>query len=100
MAYSIPMDELAGLSESLRKLALDRFRLLKPHIEEGRPLQSVAAEAGIKFRTAQRWVTGIRNQWGARLTPRITRGRRPAGEYRSYVARPEPHLEPLGAGNS
>jgi putative transposase len=28
------MDQLAGLSEEARKLALDRFRLLQPHLED------------------------------------------------------------------
>jgi len=28
------MDELAGLSEEARKPALDRFRLIRPHLEE------------------------------------------------------------------
>ena len=50
------MDELAGLSEESRKLALDRFRLLQPHLEQSLPLRLLAAEAGIAFRTAQRWV--------------------------------------------
>jgi putative transposase len=50
------MDALAGLSEDDRKSALDRFRLLQPHLVQRRPLRQVAAEAGIAFRTAQRWV--------------------------------------------
>ena len=40
------MDQLAGLSEEARKLALDRFRLLQPHLEDDRPLNAVAAAAG------------------------------------------------------
>jgi len=50
------MDELASLSEEQRQQALERFRLLQPHLEQGRPLIQVAREAGIPFRTAQRWV--------------------------------------------
>jgi hypothetical protein len=50
------MDQLAGLTEEARKLALDRFRQLQPHLEDDRPLKAVAAAAGIPFRTAQRWV--------------------------------------------
>jgi putative transposase len=50
------MEELAGLSEESRKLALDRLRLLQPHLEQSLPLRLLAAEAGIAFRTAQRWV--------------------------------------------
>lgn len=54
------MDQLAGLPEEARKLALDRFRQIQPHLEENRPLQSVAREAGIPYRTAQRWVAQYR----------------------------------------
>jgi hypothetical protein len=50
------MDEPAGLSDDDRKLALGRFRLLQPHLEQNRPLRAVTGEAGIAFRTAQRWV--------------------------------------------
>ena len=39
------MDELSGLPEPVRRLALDRFRLLQPHLEQNRPLRSVAFEA-------------------------------------------------------
>ena len=46
------MDELAGLSEEARKLALDRFLLVQPHLEENQSLQSVARAAGIPYRTA------------------------------------------------
>jgi putative transposase len=49
------MDELSGLPEAARRLALERFRLLQPHFEQNRSLRSVAAEAGIPYRTAQRW---------------------------------------------
>jgi putative transposase len=47
------MDQLAGVTEEARKLALDRFRLLRPHLEDDRPLKLVAADAEIPFRTAQ-----------------------------------------------
>ncbi len=52
MAY-----ELAGLSEEARNLALDRFRILQPHLEQSRSLQSVALAAGIH--TAQRIVGSL-----------------------------------------
>ena len=54
------MDLLAGLPEDIRKLALDRFRIIQPHLEQNRPLQSVARAAGIPYRTAQRWVAEYR----------------------------------------
>jgi hypothetical protein len=43
----IRMIALASLSESARKIALDRFRLLQPHLEEKRLLKAVARDAGI-----------------------------------------------------
>ena len=54
------MDLLAGLPEDIRKLALDRFRIIQPHLQQNRPLQSVARAAGIPYRTAQRWVAQYR----------------------------------------
>lgn len=54
------MDQLAGFTEEGRKLALDRFRLLQPHLEDKRSLKAVASAAGIPFRTAQRWVSQYR----------------------------------------
>jgi len=50
------MEQLVGLPEGARKLALERFQMLRPHLEEKRSLRLVAAEADIPFRTAQRWV--------------------------------------------
>ena len=47
------MEQLAGFPEGERKLALERFQLLRPHLEENRSLRSVAAEADIPFRIAQ-----------------------------------------------
>ena len=54
------MDQLAGLTEETRKLALDRFRLIQPHLEQNQSLQSVADAAGVPYRTAQRWVAQYR----------------------------------------
>src|ERR1022692_43092 len=68
------MDQLAGLTEEARKLALDRFRLLQPHLEDDRPLKAVAAAAGIPFRTAQRWVSLYR-QFGLAAPDKRPRSR-------------------------
>jgi len=54
------MDRLVGLTEEARKLALDRFRLIQPHLEQNQSLQSVADAAGVPYRTAQRWVAQYR----------------------------------------
>lgn len=50
------MQELAGLSEEDRNLALARFQMLRPHLEDDVALRVVAEAAEIPFRTAQRWV--------------------------------------------
>jgi putative transposase len=78
------MDRLAGLREETRKLALHRFHLLQPHLEENRPLRLVAAAAGMPFRTAQRWVALYR-QFG--LTALARRKRADLGEHRSVSAK-------------
>lgn len=50
------MSELSALPESDRQKALERFRLIQPHLEAGTALTAVARDAGIPHRTAQRWV--------------------------------------------
>jgi putative transposase len=74
------MIALASLSESARKVALDRFRLLQPHLEEKRPLRMVARDARIGYRTAQRWVMRYRKCGlvGLARDDRSDRGRRRA----------------------
>ena len=62
------MDQLAGFTEEGRKLALDRFRLLQPHLEDKQSLKAVASTAGIPFRTAQRWVSQYRQVRAGRLS--------------------------------
>src|SRR3954465_3595781 len=51
------MDQLASLPQTDRQLALQRFHVLQPHLEQGRPLLEVARDAGVPYRTAQRWVS-------------------------------------------
>jgi putative transposase len=77
------MDQLAGLTEEARKLALDRFRLLQPHLEDDRPLKMVAVTAGVPFRTAQRWVSLYR-QFG--LAALARKRRTDPGEHREISA--------------
>jgi putative transposase len=73
-------DELAPLSEEARKLALDRFRILKPHLEHSQSLRSVALAAGIPYRTARRWLAQYRRFGLAALArkARVDRGERRA----------------------
>ena len=59
---------LAGLSQPRRRRAFDRYRKLRPHLEQAVPLTRVAAEAGLPLRTAQRWVSRYRRFGLAGLT--------------------------------
>jgi putative transposase len=88
------MDQLAGLTEEIRKLALDRFRLLQPHLEDDRPLRLVAAEAEaeIPFRTAQRWVALYR-KFGLAAVARKNRADR--GERRAVSVKIKEAIEGL-----
>ena len=90
------MDQLAGLTEDSRKLALDRFRLLQPHLEDGRPLKLVAAEAEIPFRTAQRWVALYR-KFGLAALARKNRADR--GERRAVSVKIKEAIEGLALQN-
>ena len=54
------MQTVGELSSASRDLALQRFRLLEPHLEHDRPLRAIAAEAGVPFRTVQRWAAQYR----------------------------------------
>jgi putative transposase len=54
------MRELGEVPEEARELALSRFRLIQPHLEKNQPLQAVAADGKVPFRTAQRWVSQYR----------------------------------------
>lgn len=56
-----------ALSEADRDTAMQRFRWLELHFEQNRPLRVVAAEAGLAFRTAQRWVALYRSSGLASL---------------------------------
>jgi len=86
------MDKLAGLPESVRKLALDRFRLLQPHLEQNRPLRPVAINAGIPYRTAQRWVMRYQ-QFGLAALVRKTRA--DTGERRAVSVKIREAIEGL-----
>jgi putative transposase len=51
---------LAELPQAARALALHRWRVLRPHLEDGVSLSRAAGEAGVALRTAQRWLTRYR----------------------------------------
>jgi putative transposase len=58
----VTVQTFATLSEGERKLALERFRLLEPHLQDGRELRSVSEGSGVTFRTLQRWVASYKRQ--------------------------------------
>lgn len=86
------MHHLVGLTEAARSLALDRFRLLQPHLEDNRPLKLVAAAAGIPFRTAQRWVA-LYQQFG--LAALARKKRTDTGERRAVSSQLKDAIEGL-----
>jgi transposase len=51
---------LAELSADERAITLERFRLLEPHLQDGRELRSIADRTSVSFRTLQRWVAGYK----------------------------------------
>jgi len=54
------VDELSAIPQASREIALQRFEMLRPHIEGVRSLRGVASEASIPYRTAGRWARGYR----------------------------------------
>lgn len=70
------------MSETARDLAMSRFRLIQPYLEQKRSLQLVASDAKICFWTAQRWVSQYRKLGLVALVRKLRedRGsRRPTG---------------------
>jgi putative transposase len=54
--------ELAALPEATRQLALERFGVLRPCLEDGVPLAEVARQHGLRLRRLQRWMRAYRTQ--------------------------------------
>jgi putative transposase len=51
---------LSNLSDTVRSAALERFHLIRPFLEEGVPLPTLARQHGLSLRTARRWVQRYR----------------------------------------
>jgi putative transposase len=49
-----PPRRLTDMIEAGRALALRRWQILRPHLEDGVPLPRAAGAAGVPLRTAQR----------------------------------------------
>jgi putative transposase len=49
-----------ALTEEQRQSAMERFAVLRPHLEEDVPLAQAARHAGVSVRTAERWLSRYR----------------------------------------
>ncbi|MBF6468112.1 helix-turn-helix domain-containing protein [Nocardia beijingensis] len=69
---------LTELTEAERRQAMDRFEVLRPHLEDDVPLPRAATAAGTPLRTTQRWLHRHRSAGLAGLarTHRSSTGRR------------------------
>jgi hypothetical protein len=83
---------LADMSDEERKLALERYKLLEPHLENGRELRSVSQGLDVSFRTLQRWVAGYKSRGLAGL---VRKGRADSGERRTVSRRMREAIEGL-----
>jgi len=80
------------MSDIERKLALERFRLLEPHLQNGRELRSVSKDSDVSFRTLQRWVASYKREG---LVGLVRKGRGDAGERRAITPRLREAIEGL-----
>jgi hypothetical protein len=56
-SFKDAMDELAWLQESAREIALGRFRIIQPCLEEDGSLSAIFRQTRISYRTIHRWLT-------------------------------------------
>jgi putative transposase len=61
---------LVNLSDTVRTIALERFHLIRPFLEEGVPLPALAQHHALSLRTARRWVQRYRAGGLGALTPK------------------------------
>lgn len=53
---------LTALTQAQRELAMERFSLLKPALEDGVSQTQIAEMHGLSLRTIQRWMQAYRTQ--------------------------------------
>lgn len=78
------MGEVAAPPPGVQELALERYRIIAPHLEAERTLHSVALEAGVPYRTVQRWGERYRRSGFAALA---RRSRSDQGGTRAFTQR-------------
>ena len=62
-----------ALTEAQRQVAMERFAVLQPHLEEDVPLARAAREAGVPLQTAERWLAQYRQKGLAGLARPVRR---------------------------
>ena len=62
--------EPTGHGDARRDAALERYRTLRPAVEDGVPLVRAARYAGVPLRTAQRWMADYKREGLAGLAPK------------------------------
>jgi putative transposase len=92
LSYPVAVQTLASLSLAERERALERFRLLEPHLQDGRQLRPIADATGLSFRTLQRWVAAYRR---AGLPALARKTRADSGERRGISDRLRQAVEGL-----
>ena len=94
---------LSGLSEAERTRAFERFKLLRPALEEAVPLARIARDWSIALRTARRWAGLYRREGlvGLARKGRSDRGqRRLSDTLRQAIEGLALKKPPLSAGSS
>ncbi|GAA4976320.1 putative transposase [Nonomuraea thailandensis] len=68
---------LTGFSDAQRQAAIERWRLLRPHLDDDVPLSQLATSCGVAERTLRRWRAAYQSGGLAALVrrPRADRGR-------------------------
>jgi putative transposase len=79
MARDSKTTPVIALTEAQRQMAMERFAVLQPHLDEAVPLACAARQAGVPVRTAERWLARYRQQGLAGLARPV---RRDAGGHR------------------
>ena len=62
MARDSKTTPVVTLTEAQRQVAMERFAVLQPHLDEDVPLARAARQAGVPIRTAERWLARYRQR--------------------------------------
>jgi len=96
MARDSKTTPVIALTEAQRQVAMKRFAVLQPHLDEDVPLARAARHARVPVRTAERWLARYRQQGLAGLArpsvaclPIWSRSLKAWGS-RSHVPQPPP----------